>query len=331
MKYLKYVLKRLLYVVFVFLVVSVLMYAIYKAVPGDPVALMLDSSKKQMDPARYEQLYEQTRERLGLDKPIPVQYGVWLGNMLTGDFGFSTKYKQPVNQIVAAPLENTLMLNLFSLVLAFAITIPLGIVTAVRKNSAFDQTIQVGTIVGYSLPSFVIALVCIYLFAVKMPVFPISGSITAGSTATGMEAFGDRMYHMALPLIVMTLTSLGSITRYTRAAMIDVLSQDYIRTARAKGAGEGRVTLHHALKNALIPVVTVIGLHFGTSLGGAVIAETVFALPGLGKLMITGINQKDEPIVMGCLITFACIFSLINLLVDILYAYIDPRIKSQYR
>ena len=163
MKYLKYVLKRLLYVVFVFLVVSVLMYAIYKAVPGDPVALMLDSSKKQMDPARYEQLYEQTRERLGLDKPIPVQYGVWLGNMLTGDFGFSTKYKQPVNQIVAAPLENTLMLNLFSLVLAFAITIPLGIVTAVRKNSAFDQTIQVGTIVGYSLPSFVIALVCIYI------------------------------------------------------------------------------------------------------------------------------------------------------------------------
>ena len=329
MKYLKYVLKRLLYVVFVFLVVSVLMYAIYKAVPGDPVALMLDSSKKQMDPARYEQLYEQTRERLGLDKPIPVQYGVWLGNMLTGDFGFSTKYKQPVNQIVAAPLENTLMLNLFSLVLAFAITIPLGIVTAVRKNSAFDQTIQVGTIVGYSLPSFVIALVCIYLFAVKMPVFPISGSITAGSTATGMEAFGDRMYHMALPLIVMTLTSLGSITRYTRAAMIDVLSQDYIRTARAKGLREKVVIYSHAFRNALIPLSTILTTWLGSAFSGSIVIETIFGWNGIGKLLFDALQQRDFMVVLAMQMFYVLLTLAGNLIMDIGYALVDPRIKLE--
>ena len=329
MKYLKYVLKRLLYVVFVFLVVSVLMYAIYKAVPGDPVALMLDSSKKQMDPARYEQLYEQTRERLGLDKPIPVQYGVWLGNMLTGDFGFSTKYKQPVNQIVAAPLENTLMLNLFSLVLAFAITIPLGIVTAVRKNSAFDQTIQVGTIVGYSLPSFVIALVCIYLFAVKMPVFPISGSITAGSTATGMEAFGDRMYHMALPLIVMTLTSLGSITRYTRAAMIDVLSQDYIRTARAKGLREKVVIYSHAFRNALIPLITILTPWLVSAFSGSIVIETIFGWNGIGKLLFDALQQRDFMVVLAMQMFYVLLTLAGNLIMDIGYALVDPRIKLE--
>ena len=329
MKYLKYVLKRLLYVVFVFLVVSVLMYAIYKAVPGDPVALMLDSSKKQMDPARYEQLYEQTRERLGLDKPIPVQYGVWLGNMLTGDFGFSTKYKQPVNQIVAAPLENTLMLNLFSLVLAFAITIPLGIVTAVRKNSAFDQTIQVGTIVGYSLPSFVIALVCIYLFAVKMPVFPISGSITAGSTATGMEAFGDRMYHMALPLIVMTLTSLGSITRYTRAAMIDVLSQDYIRTARAKGLREKVVIYSHAFRNALIPLITILTTWLVSAFSGSIVNETIFGWNGIGKLLFDALQQRDFMVVLAMQMFYVLLTLAGNLIMDIGYALVDPRIKLE--
>ncbi len=327
MKYLKYVLKRLLYVVFVFLVVSVLMYAIYKAVPGDPVALMLDSSKKQMDPARYEQLYEQTRERLGLDKPIPVQYGVWLGNMLTGDFGFSTKYKQPVNQIVAAPLENTLMLNLFSLVLAFAITIPLGIVTAVRKNSAFDQTIQVGTIVGYSLPSFVIALVCIYLFAVKMPVFPISGSITAGSTATGMEAFGDRMYHMAL--IVMTLTSLGSITRYTRAAMIDVLSQDYIRTARAKGLREKVVIYSHAFRNALIPLITILTTWLVSAFSGSIVIETIFGWNGIGKLLFDALQQRDFMVVLAMQMFYVLLTLAGNLIMDIGYALVDPRIKLE--
>ena len=323
MKYLKYVLKRLLYVVFVFLVVSVLMYAIYKAVPGDPVALMLDSSKKQMDPARYEQLYEQTRERLGLDKPIPVQYGVWLGNMLTGDFGFSTKYKQPVNQIVAAPLENTLMLNLFSLVLAFAITIPLGIVTAVRKNSAFDQTIQVGTIVGYSLPSFVIALVCIYLFAVKMPVFPISGSITAGSTATGMEAFGDRMYHMALPLIVMTLTSLGSITRYTRAAMIDVLSQDYFSDV------EKVVIYSHAFRNALIPLITILTTWLVSAFSGSIVIETIFGWNGIGKLLFDALQQRDFMVVLAMQMFYVLLTLAGNLIMDIGYALVDPRIKLE--
>ena len=249
--------------------------------------------------------------------------------MLTGDFGFSTKYKQPVNQIVAAPLENTLMLNLFSLVLAFAITIPLGIVTAVRKNSAFDQTIQVGTIVGYSLPSFVIALVCIYLFAVKMPVFPISGSITAGSTATGMEAFGDRMYHMALPLIVMTLTSLGSITRYTRAAMIDVLSQDYIRTARAKGLREKVVIYSHAFRNALIPLITILTTWLVSAFSGSIVIETIFGWNGIGKLLFDALQQRDFMVVLAMQMFYVLLTLAGNLIMDIGYALVDPRIKLE--
>lgn len=326
---LKYILKRLVYVVFVFLIVSVIMFVLYKSVPGDPVAMMLDASKKTMNPAQYEQVYQQTRERMGLDKPIPVQYAYWLGNMLTGDLGFSTKYKMPVSQIVAAPLENTLLLNICSLVLAFAITIPLGILTAVKKNSAFDQTVQVGTIVGYSLPAFVIALLAIFIFSVKLPVFPISGTASAGSTAVGMAAFGDKLYHMCLPLIVMTLTSLGSITRYVRAAMIDVLSQDYIRTARAKGLREKVVIYSHAFRNALIPLVTILTTWFVGVFGGSVVIESIFAWNGIGKVLFDGLIQRDFMVVLAMQMFYVVLTLAGNLIMDIGYALVDPRVKLE--
>ena len=326
---LKYILKRFVYVTFVFLIVSVIMFAIYKAVPGDPVAMMLDANKKQMDPAKYEQLYKQTRERMGLDKPLPVQYVAWLGNMLTGDLGFSTKYKQPVNQLVVEPLKNTLILNIFALVLAFAITIPLGILTAVKKNSVLDQTVQVGTIIGYSLPGFIIALVCIFVFAIKIPIFPISGSMTAGSTATGMAAFWDKMYHLALPLIVMTLTSLGSVTRYVRAAMIDVLHQDFIRTARAKGLREKVVIYSHAFRNALIPIVTILTTWFVGVFAGSIVIEQMFAWNGIGKMLFDSLIQRDFMVVLAMQMFYVVLTLAGNLIMDLGYCLVDPRVKLE--
>ncbi len=231
----KYIVKRLLYVVFVFFIVSIIMFGVYKMIPGDPARMMLDSSISSVDPERYEAMYQAARERLGLDKPLPIQYVNWITNMLRGDFGYSSQYRVPVSQLIKEPMLNTIKLNIVSLILVFAITIPLGIASAVKKYSAFDNAVQVGTVVGYSLPSFVISLLMIFLFAVQLPIFPISGVNSPGFAGTGWERFLDTAYHMCLPVLVMTLSSLGGITRYVRSAMIDVLQMDYIRTARAKG------------------------------------------------------------------------------------------------
>lgn len=203
----KYILKRLLYVVFVFLIVSVIMFAIYKAVPGDPVRMMLEGQKKNLTPDQYEKLYEQTKEDLGLNKPWPVQYVIWFGNMLSGDFGYSIQYRMDVKDMVAAPMRNTISLNIVSLLFVFAITIPLGIKTAVKKYSTFDNAVQVGTVVGYSLPSFVVSLVFIFLFAIKLPIFPISGINSPGFSGSGFAKFFDTLYHMCLPVLVMTFSS----------------------------------------------------------------------------------------------------------------------------
>ena len=189
----KYILKRLLYLVFVFFIVSIIMFGIYKCVPGDPARMMIDSSKQTVDPERYEQMYQDARERLGLDKPVVVQYVSWLGNMLTGDFGFSSQYRRPVAEIVADPIGNTVMLNVASMILVFVITIPLGIITAVKKGSVLDNVVQVGTVIGYSLPSFVIALIFIFLFTKLLPIFPISGVNTAGICGRGVTIFMDKL------------------------------------------------------------------------------------------------------------------------------------------
>ena len=205
--------------------------------------------------------------------------------MLTGDFGFSSQYRRPVADIVAAPIGNTVMLNIASMILVFLITIPLGIITAVKKGSILDNTVQVGTVIGYSLPSFVIALIFIFLFTKVLPIFPISGMNTAGMTGSGFEMFMDKMYHMALPCLVMTFASLGGITRYVRAAMIDVLREDYIRTARAKGLREKVVIYSHAFRNALIPIVTILTGWVVSVFAGSVVIETIFLWNGIGKVL----------------------------------------------
>lgn len=324
---LKYILKRLLYLVFVFFIVSIIMFGIYKCVPGDPARMMIDSSKQTVDPERYEQMYQNARERLGLNDPIPVQYVKWIGNMLTGDFGFSSQYRRPVADIVAAPIGNTVMLNIASMILVFLITIPLGIITAVKKGSVLDNTVQVGTVIGYSLPNFVIALIFIFLFTKVMPIFPISGMNTAGITGSGFEVFMDKMYHMALPCIVMTFASLGGITRYVRAAMIDVLREDYIRTARAKGLREKVVIYSHAFRNALIPIVTILTGWVVSVFAGSVVIETIFLWNGIGKVLYDALLQRDFMVVLAMQMFYVVLTLAGNLLMDLAYMVVDPRVK----
>lgn len=325
----RYLLKRLVYIVFVFFIISILMFAIYKAMPGDPVEIMLGDSKTTMKPDAYQALYDKTVISLGLDKPLPVQYVVWMGNMLTGNFGYSTQYKQEVINIIGAPMANTVLLNVLTMIVVFAIAIPLGIVTAVRKNGVFDKSVQVLTIVGYSLPQFIVALLAIFLLAVKFPIFPISGVQSAGLNATGLEWFLDRAWHMVLPVLVMAVSGIGGITRYVRAAMIDVLRMDYIKTARAKGLREKVVVYIHAFRNALIPIVTITTWWVIGLFGGSIVIESVFLWPGLGKMLIDGLLQRDFAVVLTMQMFYVVLSLAGNVIMDIAYTIVDPRVRLE--
>lgn len=325
----RYLLKRALYIVFVFFIISILMFVIYKAMPGDPVEMMLGDSKNNMKPDAYQALYDRTAQMLNLDKPLPVQYLTWMGNMLTGNFGYSIQYKKPVIQIIGTAMTNTVRLNIFSMVLVFLISIPLGIITAVRKNSLFDKAVQVLTIVGYSVPSFIIALLMIFAFAVKFPIFPISGVKTAGLDATGIQATLDVAKHMVLPVLVMSVSGIGGITRYVRAAMIDVLRMDYIKTARAKGLREKVVIYVHAFRNALIPIVTITTWWIIGLFGGSLVIESVFLWPGLGKMLIDALMQRDFSVVLTIQMFYVILSLVGNVLMDIAYTLVDPRVRLE--
>lgn len=325
----RYLLKRLIYIIFVFFIISILMFFIYKLMPGDPVTMMLGEARNNMQPDAYQELYDRTAASLGLDRSLPEQYIRWIGNMLTGNFGYSTQYKQQVAQVIATPMMNTVMLNLLSMLLVFIVAIPLGIVTAVRKNGVFDKTIQVITIIGYSLPSFIIALLAIFAFAVKIPIFPISGVRSAGFTGNSFQMALDTLWHMALPVIVMSISGIGGITRYVRAAMIDVLRMDYIKTARAKGLREKVVIYVHAFRNALIPVVTIATAWVVSLFGGSIVIESVFLWPGLGKMLIDGLMQRDFSIVLTMQMFYVVLSLAGNVIMDIAYTLVDPRVRLE--
>ena len=325
----RYLVKRFVYIVFVFFIISILMFFIYKSMPGDPVTMMLGESRNSMKPEAYQALYDRTRQELGLDKPLVIQYLIWIGNMLTGDFGYSTQYKRQVVDVIGTPMLNTLMLNALSMVVTFAVAIPLGIATAVRKNSVFDKFVQVITIVGYSLPSFIIALLFIFAFAVKIPIFPISGVRSAGFSGGTLELVLDTLWHMALPVIVLSISGIGSITRYVRAEMIDVLRMDYIKTARAKGLKEKTVIYMHAFRNALIPIVTIATAWVVTLSGGSVVIENVFLWPGLGQMLINGLLQRDFSIVLTMQMFYVVLSLTGNVIMDIAYTIVDPRVRLE--
>ena len=325
----RYLLKRFIYIVFVFFIISILMFFIYKSMPGDPVESMLGSLKTSMRPDAYQELYDRTAERLGVNQPLPVQYFAWISNMLTGNFGYSTQYQRQVIDVIGAPMFNTIMLNLFTMVVVFLVSIFLGIATAVRKNGFFDKTVQVVTIIGYSIPSFIIALLAIFAFAVKIPIFPISGIRSPGSEATGIAAALDVAWHMALPVLVMSVSGIGGITRYVRASMIDALRMDYIKTARAKGLREKTVIYVHAFRNALIPIVTITTWWIIGLFGGSVVIESVFLWNGLGKMLIDGLMNRDFSIVLTMQMFYVLLSLAGNVLMDIAYTIVDPRVRLE--
>lgn len=334
----KYVLKRLLYMVIVFFVVSVLMYAIYNLIPTDPARAELEPLKKTLKPEEYAARYEQLRWEYGLDDPLFLRYARWMGfardkqsgefdGMIQGNMGFSTLYKKPVAKVIPVRMSNTILLNVLSTILALGITIPLGIYCAVHKNGKMDNAVQVITIVGYSIPIYIVALVFVWLFAVTLGWFPVFGMQTPGNTFTGMRQFLDKIYYMALPVIVMTFASLGGMTRYVRAAMIDALSMDYIRTARSKGLKEKVVIYSHAWRNALLPVVTVIIGWFLSIFSGSLVIENTFSLNGMGQLYYQGLMNNDFELVLAIQMFYITISLLGQLIMDLSYGIVDPRVR----
>ena len=334
----KYIVKRILYIVLVFFILSFLIFMIYNMLPVDKAA---EAARNEVQANRhldYQERYEYWQEKYGTNGTKFERYLRWIGlypyadgsynGLLQGNLGDSTKFGKPVAEVLVEPMKNTIFINVFATILALGITLPMGIFCAVRRGSKWDVGVQVGTIIGYSLPTFIIAIVFIWLFAVSLGWFPVSGMQTAGSQSWGKSAqFWDKMYHMALPLIVMTFCSLGGMTRYVRASMIEALSMDCIRTARAKGLREKVVIYSHAWRNALIPIITlVIGWFLGI-FSGSLMIENIFALNGIGRIYYDALNNSDNEIILALQMFYILLSLAGNLLTDVVYGFVDPRVR----
>jgi peptide/nickel transport system permease protein len=312
----RYLARRLLALVPVLAGASVVVFLVLHLSPGDPAEIMLGSQATQEDLARL-------RADLGLTEPLPVQYVRWLGHVLQGDLGRSIWTKRPVLSEVLGRLGATLLLTGSALVLSTVGGIALGIVSATRRNSFLDRVSAVVSLFGASMPVFWLGIVLMVAFSLWLRWLPASGMFAP----YGGGGLADLLAHLILPAVTLAAASTAIVARLTRSTMLEVLGQDYMRTARAKGVFERGVIGRHALWNALMPIVTVVGVQAGYLLGGAVLTETVFAWPGVGTLMVQGILARDFPLVQGCVLVVALSFALINLAVDLLYAYLDPRIR----
>ena len=331
---LKYTLKRLLMAIPVVWGIVTIVFVLMRVFSANPAYLMLGQR------ATAERVAELTAY-LGLDKPILTQYGIFLKQLFQGDWGTSLFSGQPVMTELLGRMPATIELALFAVFIASIIGIVLGVICAVKQNSPLDRVCQVAGLAGISLPRFWLGLMLILAFAVNMGILPVSGRfdfmnqpehvtgfMILDSIITGnWKALGSTLKYMTLPGITIDITSVGTIMRYTRSTMLEVIRQDYIRTARAKGLRETTVVVRHALKNALIPIITVIGMELGGLLGGSVLTETIFAWPGVGKYVVDGINNSDYAVVQGGCMLVAVVSVLMNLVVDLLYASLDPRIR----
>lgn len=308
------ILSRLSGIAAVLLLLVTVVFVIVRVTPGDPAAVMLGADASAQDIADL-------RERLGLNAPLIQQYFSFLAGVARGDLGQSIFLGMPVTSALAARAEPTFFLTLFSILIAVAIALPVGITSAYKRGTTFDQVVVGISMIAASVPSFWLGLILIQTFAVGLGWLPVSGY---GGPDTG---FFERLRHLMLPAVALGIVNSALITRFTRAAMLDVLSDDYIRTARAKGSSEWSVVLKHALKNALIPIITVIGLSIALLVSGAVVTETVFGLPGIGNLVVSAVLRRDYPVIQGTLLVVAAIYVLINFIVDMLYLFVDPRVR----
>lgn len=309
-----YLIRRLLSVIPVLLVVATIVFLMLRLTPGDPASNIAGDAATSEDIA-------QLRIDLGLEDPLPVQFAIYVKNMLKGDFGESFYYKRPVISMVADGVGPTLSLALFTIVIACAIAVPLGTLAAYRQGSWVDRLVMGFSVVGFSVPVFVIGYLLIYFFAVKLEWFPVQGYQPIDEGILGWA------YRLILPAFALSVIFVALIARMTRTSVLEVLNEDYVRTARAKGLSERRVLIKHALRNAAVPIITVIGIAIAILISGVVVTESVFVIPGLGLLTLDAIQGRDYPTVQALILLFSVVYVVINLIIDVLYTLLDPRIR----
>jgi peptide/nickel transport system permease protein len=309
-----YIVRRILATIPVMAVVAIFVFALLYLSPGDPAAIIAGDTATAEDIARIH-------AKLGLDEPLYIQFGSWVWRLLHGDLGISIFTNLPVAQLIQQRLEPTVALTVSTLIVSVLVAIPMGVLAAWRAGSWIDRVVMVFAVMGFSVPVFVLAYILIYIFAIRADLLPVQGysSITGG--------FWPFLSHIILPSIALGMIYAALIARITRASMLDVLAQDYIRTAQAKGLASQQVLIGHALKNAAVPIVTIIGIGIALLISGVVVTETVFAIPGLGRLTVDAILRRDYPIIQGIILIFSAAYVLINLLVDLSYTLLDPRIR----
>lgn len=309
----QYTLRRLAATVPVMLVVAALVFLMLRLTPGDPAAIIAG------DNATPQQLLE-IRQKLGLEEPVVTQYFVWLGQIVTGNFGDSFFFKKTVWDLISDRIEPTLSLSVVTILLAVTVAIPLGAIAAYRQGTIVDRVVMSVSVLGFSIPVFVIGYLLVYVFAIELKWLPVQGyqRIAGG--------IGPWFKSLVLPAITLSVIYIALIARMTRTSMLEVLSEDYIRTARAKGQTEAKVLFGHALKNAAVPIVTVVGLGVALLIGGVVVTESVFSIPGLGRLTVDAVLARDFPVIQAIILLFAFVYVLINLIVDLSYTIFDPRI-----
>jgi len=316
----KYIIRRVLMCIPVLIGISLIIFLLVNAMPGNPFSHLIDPKMTVADK-------EAMLRSIGYYDPIYVKYFKWIGQLLQGNMGYSIRYSTPVTQVIGERLPFTFVLSFLSLLVSTAIAIPFGVISSSKKNSFTDYAVTFISFFGISIPAFFFGLLLIKFFAVDLKIFPISGVTSVGAGYTGFMHIWDMARHLFLPTMMLSLLSIAQLMRYTRSSMLEVLNMDYIRTAREKGLAEGKVIYKHALRNGLIPVVTMITLSIRGLFGGALMTETIFVLPGIGKLMFQSIQNRDYPLIMGCTMMIAVVVLLSNLIADIMYALVDPRIK----
>jgi peptide/nickel transport system permease protein len=310
----RYILNKLLTTIPVLLGVSLITFGLIRLIPGDPIQVMLGTEVQGNRAAELRQLY-------GLDRPWLIQYGEWLVNAVQGNLGKSIRSGEPITSAILVRLPVTLQLTFFSIIIGLLIGLPLAILSARKRGTILDSFVTGVALLGISMPGFWLATLLVLMFSIVLRWFPPIGYVPL------FEDVGENLRHLLLPAISLGLAFGATIMRFTRSSLLEVYNQDYVRTARAKGLSSGKVTARHALKNALIPVITVTGIQIGRLLGGTVIIEQIFALPGIGRYVFDAISTRDYPVVQGTVLIFTVIFILVNLGVDLLYGIVDPRIK----
>lgn len=310
-----YVLRRVLATIPVMVIVAVLVFLLLRLAPGDPAAVIAGDYATSED-------VERIRQQLGLNDPIPIQLGRWIGQLVSGDFGTSIFSKKPVTELIVQRIEPTLLLALTTIIFAVSVAVPLGTIAAWKAGSLIDRAVMLFSVGGFSVPVFVLGYILIYTFAMTLKILPVQGYRSPFE-----YGIGPFLYHMVLPTLALSVIFIALIARMTRASVMEVLEEDYVRTARAKGQSEMKVLLRHALRNAAVPIVTVIGVGIALLIGGVVVTESVFNIPGLGRLVLDAVLARDYPIIQGLILFFSFIYIMINLVIDLSYTLFDPRIR----